>query len=192
MNGVGEAVKQDHGDGFDALLRQCFAERLDRSRVRRHHDVARRVDSLVDLERERPRNEGGRTAGSRVIEVRAHLGADQQHVAETAGRHEGGAGTPAFQDGIGRDGRAVGESGDFGARCVGVLERAPRGRGHAKRLVRRCRQDLGEGRPPALRLDEAQIGERPSDVTTDAMIHGVTRMTARWRTGRARANRRSA
>ncbi|CAB4875418.1 unannotated protein [freshwater metagenome] len=115
-----------------------------------------------------------RCAGAEAIELRARLTSELDQVGEPLGCDERGAGVDALQQGVGRDGHAVGHGAHVPwLRHGGVQDRLDGGH-HAKRLVLRSGRGLrGDDAPGP---DEDRVGERPSDI--DSEQHHVDAIAA--------------
>ena len=103
-----------------------------------------------------------------VVEVVAHLGADLQHVAESAGGDQPDPGSGPLDDGVGDQGGAVHDAvdvGEFDPRLAGdalhTLADRDAGIGHAGELL------AGEDHAPAF-VDEHEVREGAPHVNADA------------------------
>ena len=167
VHGVCVAVDEADRDGLDAHAHQCPRGVAQLRLVQRTQHVAVGVDSFVHREAPVARRQRLGLLQEQVVEVVAHLGADLQHVAKSAGRDQSDPGSVALDDGVGDQGGAVHDavdSGELDPRLAGdalhALADRDSGVGRAGELL------AGEDHVP-LFVDQHEVGERAADVHAD-------------------------
>ena len=162
MLGIGIGVQEGDRDALDVQRAQFGRERTHRRFVERQAHGAVRVDALGDGEAQGARRQRLRLVDAEIVLVVAALGADIEHVAKAFGRDQRGLRAAAFDDGVGRERRAVNEDvdvADMGTR-VGQNETHP----VQHRLLRPLRRRQHLARLAILAHVQHDIRERATDI----------------------------
>ena len=120
------------------------------------------VQALVRLESQRVRDQRRRTARLQVVELRACLPADREHVAEALRRDQRRARPFALEHRVRRHSRTVDDLIRREARLIQPGQ-------HASRRVVWCRGPLVDGQLAV--LPEQEVGECPADVDSEDGCH---------------------
>ena len=171
-------------DGIQVGVEQADRERRDAAGGQRPDGpagvglVERRAHAAVGehplghLADEAARDQRGRLLDLQVVDLVALLAADDQHVAEAAGREQADAGRLALDDDVGAERGAV----------HSLAQRRPVHAGAADQLVETGQAGRGgigirreplAGRQLARRRLQHEVGERATDVEPDAIRHGL-------------------
>ena len=160
-------VQQADGDRLHSLPHQRRRDALQLLLLDAAQDLAGGGDPLAQLEPQAALDEGRRLREEQVVELRGTDAAQLQHVAEPGGGDQRGARAPAFQHGVGRDRRAMGDQAHEAAGDAGQAQRAPDpDEGRLLEVGRRGGQLMGPD--PAGPIGEHDVGEGPADVGADA------------------------
>ena len=165
--GIGVGVQQADSDRLHPFPHQLRGDALELVLPHAAQDLAGGGDPLVQLEPKAALDEGRRLGEEQVVELRGAQAAQLQHVAESGGGDQRGARAAAFQHGVGRHRRAMGDHAHGAAVDAGQAQRAPDARESRLLEVRRCGRQL-VGPDPAGRIGEHDVGEGPADVGADA------------------------
>ncbi len=169
--GVRVGVQEADGDRLDLQLGAAVGHRVERVHVERLEHLARAVDALGHLEAQPARHERLRLVVAEVVHVRPVAAADEEDVAEAAGRHERGARALALGDRVDHDRAAVDEERRLGEVHPRRLDRLEHALGDRARGGRDLRRD----QPAGALVERDQVGERAADVRGDAQAHRARR-----------------
>ena len=165
-------MEQADGQCRDAL----GARGLDRGPgavlVQRGQHLAGVEHPLVDLERQLAWHERRGALREPVVELGPILAADLEDVAEAARDQEAAANALALQERVRRDGRPMDEELDVGGGPPGSADDLDDPLLHADRLVGRRGRGLREREAVGGRIEQHEVGERPSDVHPETQAHG--------------------
>ncbi len=171
---IGVCVQETDRDRLGAGRGHGVEDRRDFGRIERTQHRAVGEHALVDLEPERPVDDGSRPDEGRHEQGRnVALGApDLDEVAKSGGREQRDAGATSLEDGVGADRRPMHESSHRVAIDTDRVEPREDRRG----LVQRLRGDLADPDLTRCRVHVGDIGERPADV--DAHDEHVRRVSS--------------
>ena len=183
---LGVGVQQADRDRFDVLAHKLVGERPDRVLVERDQYVAARVDPFIDAEAALARHQRRRLVHIDVVLLEAAFGADLDGVAKALGDDHCGPRTLAFDNGVGRQCRAVDDEPEITRRQPGVAERAADTFEHTLLGRARRRQDLA-GEQFVTRLD-GNVGKGAADIHGHTRGHSVVPSLFKQRPPPARAD----
>ncbi len=133
--GVAVGVKECDGDRLDPHSGDLAGQRAHRFLVERPQRTVRR-HSLRGAETQLVGGQRRRPGRAQAVELGPVLAPQGDQIGEAFGGHERRPGHSAFEQRVGRHGRAVGEALYLPWRATGLLERRLHRRHHPTRLVR--------------------------------------------------------
>ena len=161
---VGIGVQQADGQRLRPGTPHALHNSLDFRRRQGFQHLAVVGQTFGNAEPHAARHQRRQLFHERVIQVRARLAPNLQHVLESPRRHQRRAGALALQQRIGRHGRAVHHlrPDEIGTQVLQPLQ-------HCLRRVVRCRQDFMNYRRAILNADE--IAERSTGINANMVNH---------------------
>ena len=165
MLGVCVGVQQRHGHGFGARTREISHELFGGARLERALDTLG-PDALGRAEAQLVGRERRRGRAAQLVQARARLAGELEHVGEALGGDQCSAGGAALEQRVGCDCHAVREQLDVPGVGAGALEHEAHGSEHPHGLLVRGRGYLGAEDGGVL-ADEHCVGERPADVDSE-------------------------
>ena len=163
---VGVGVHKADDDGRHSFSGQPLTHGDDLGLGQGREDRAFGGDTLGDLAPQVPRDQRFVGAGQ-AVEVRPVAAPQLEDVPETARGDQPTAAAPALQDGVGRNGRAVGRQRDV---PVGSPEHIE-GRDQSARLIAGSGRNFRDVQLATLLIERQDIGERPPDVYPHEHAH---------------------
>ena len=164
--GIGIAVEEEDGGGFDAAALKFVPERGDFGLVQRGVDLAVGQHALLDFESQRPLDQRNVFLKEQVVGVRPVDAADLVDVAKAFGDEQCGFGAGAFQHRIDRNSRAVQKqprraviTAGFGDAC-----------GNAFDQMRRRRQRLAESERAGFFVKHRDVGKSAADIRREPQL----------------------
>ena len=176
---IGERVDQADRDRLDVLGEQRVDDALGIGGIERAFDIALVVDALVHDLAQIALDQRQRLGPGQVVEPRHPQGADLQHVAEALGGDQADARALALEDRVRRDGGAVADFLDRGARQSGLGKQLGEAVDDGARIVVDARRHL-LGMDRAVRAEDDDVGEGAADIDTDAECGGHACYSAAW------------
>ena len=163
--GLGVGVQQRHGHGFGPRAGDFSHELFGGVRLERALD-ALGAGALGRAEAQLVRHERRRGGAAQLVQARARLARELEHVGETLGGDQRGAGGAALQQRVGRDRHAMCEQLDVPGARAGALQHEAHGGEHCPGLLVGRRGYLGAEDGGVL-ADEHRVGESPADVDSE-------------------------
>ena len=169
---VGVGVQQRDGDCLGPSVGDALHERSRGAGIERAQNAVG-GDPLGRGEAQLGGDERSGSGVAQPVEVRARLAAELDHVGEAVGGDQRGARRLPLQQGVGRDGHAVGEAAHVAGLRAGPLQHERDGLQHADGLLAGGRGHLGGvhlGIAVGICADEHGVGEGAADI--DSEEHG--------------------
>jgi hypothetical protein len=162
MIGIGIGMEEGHGDALHVPRAQVGRECAHRGFIERQPHGAMRIDALRDGEAQGARRQRLRLVDRKIVLIVAALSTDIEHVAEALRRDNRRLRAASFDDGVGRERRAMNEDVDIADTSAGVGENETHPIQHGLLRSRGRRQHLA--RPAILAHIQHDIGESASDI----------------------------
>ena len=137
------------------------------------------IEPFRDPEAAMAGREGTRLLEQQVVEGRADLALDLQHVPESLGGEEAGRGQLPLDDRVGGDRGAVHEGAHLRRLDARLAQDALDGFEEAHRRIAGGGGDLRDAGPAALLVDQDAVGEGPSDVDAQPVPTGCRSLSMR-------------
>ena len=162
---IGVGMKQTDSHTFHTEFTKAINPGRNGLFIERHQYLAPGVDPFWHRESEAPRHQGSRAIGQDVVLIKTVLVGDLQGVPVALGDEERRAGSLAFDQGVGRQGRAVKDETDVTGHGAGSLHHLHE-TGHES-LGGRCRRQGLGGMADTVAFQH-HVREGPADVDADA------------------------
>ncbi len=164
---IDAAVQQAHRHCLDPLPAQQVDKGVKLLAVDRRLHAAVEAHAFAQLEAQRARHQRAGAAPAQVVQPRAVLALDLQHVAEAGGRDQRHARPGALQHRVGSHRGAVNQQLDLFRVCADPLDDCTDAlNNRARRGVRRGGH-LVERQPSAVGIERHQIGKRAPGIDAD-------------------------
>ena len=167
MQGIAVGMQIGDRNCFDALRGECPPGLPDTLLIQRNLDRAVRPNAARNAEAVTPGHQRPGLCVIEMVEIRARLVCDFEHVPETLGRKQSCGCAAALDDGVGRNGRAMHDEGELTGLNSECGERLVDSGYATAGGIRRHGGDLrGQNLPSAL-LDQNHIGKGSPDIDAD-------------------------
>ena len=167
MRRVDVAVQQTHRHRLDPLPAQQVDKGVKLLAVDRGLRAAVEAHAFAQLEAQRARHQRAGAAGAQVVQPRAVLALNLQHVAKAGGGNQRHARPGTLQHRVGSHRGAVNQQLDLFRVCVDSLDDCTDALNNPARRVVRRGHYLVERQPSAVGIERHQIGERAPGIDAD-------------------------
>ena len=168
MRVVEVGVQEADRDRLHALRGERVGRRRHRFLIERQQHGAGRIDAFRNLMAALARDQRDRRADGVVIQMRADLAADLQHVAEAPGGDQAGRHAAALDHHVGGDGGAVADEIERGGRDGAVAQDRAEAVGDRLRRVGRGGWQLEVVQRAAGGVVQGEVREAAADVEANA------------------------